>query len=140
MSKDVIGQTVVVAGRHAMPFSPAVRAGDWVFVSGQTAIDPHGAVVAGGIEVQTRQVLEGIRRVLEQADCALSDVVKTTVWLADPRDFWSFNRVYAEFFPENPPARSTVRADLMLDCKVEIEAVAYTPGPSSARSTREPQR
>jgi enamine deaminase RidA (YjgF/YER057c/UK114 family) len=57
----------------------------------------------------------------------MSDVVKTTVWLEDTRDFWSFNRVYGEFFPNEPPARSTVRADLMLDCKVEVEATAYKP-------------
>jgi enamine deaminase RidA (YjgF/YER057c/UK114 family) len=68
--------------------------------------------------------------VLAEAGCGLEDVVKTTVWLADPRDFWSFNRVYGEFFPHHPPARSTVRADLMLDCKVEIEALAYKPRPA----------
>ena len=57
----------------------------------------------------------------------MAEVVKTTVWLEDPRDFWSFNRVYAEFFPATPPARSTLRSGLMLDCKVEIEALAYKP-------------
>ena len=90
-----------------------------------------GAVLAGGIEAQTRRVLEGIRALLEDAGSSPGEVVKTTVWLADPRDFWGFNRAYAEFFPEAPPARSTVRADLMLDCKVEIEAVAYSPRAAS---------
>ncbi len=131
MGKDVIGGRLVVGGVHPMPLSKAVRAGDWVFVSGQTAIDKDGAVLAGGIEVQTRRVLEGIRAVLQEAGSSLAEVVKTTVWLADPRDFWSFNRAYAEFFPEAPPARSTVRADLMLDCKVEIEALAYSPRPAA---------
>jgi 2-iminobutanoate/2-iminopropanoate deaminase len=126
--KQVIGGRILVGGVHPMPLSKAIRAGDWVFVSGQTAIDATGAVLAGGVEAQTRRVLEGIRAVLEEAGSALTEVVKTTVWLADPRGFWSFNRVYAEFFPEAPPARSTVRADLMLDCKVEIEALAYSPG------------
>lgn len=132
MKKEVIGSRIVVGGVHAMPLSKAVRAGDWIFVSGQTAIDKDGAILAAGIEAQTRRVLEGIRAVLEEAGASLADVVKTTVWLTDPRDFWSFNRVYAEFFPENPPARSTVRADLMLDCKVEIEALAYRPHPGTA--------
>jgi reactive intermediate/imine deaminase len=131
VGKDVIGGRIVVGGVHPMPLSKAVRAGDWVFVSGQTAIDKDGVVLAGGIEVQTRRVLEGIRAVLQEAGSSLAEVVKTTVWLADPRDFWSFNRAYAEFFPEAPPARSTVRADLMLDCKVEIEALAYSPRPAA---------
>lgn len=131
MGKDVIGGRIVVGGVHPMPLSKAVRAGDWVFVSGQTAIDKDGAVLAGGIDVETRRVLEGIRAVLQEAGSSLAEVVKTTVWLADPRDFWSFNRAYAEFFPEAPPARSTVRADLMLDCKVEIEALAYSPRPAA---------
>ena len=127
MIKEIIGGEIVVGGIHKMPLSKAVRAGDWVFVSGQTAIDQYGAVSQGSIEDQTRQVLEGIKKVLEEAGCKLEDVVKTTVWLADTRDFWNFNRIYGEFFPKNPPARSTLRSDLMLDAKVEIEAVAYKP-------------
>src|SRR4051812_41545612 len=98
-----------------MPLSKAVRAGDWVHVSGQTAIDQFGAVLQGGIEAQTRRVLDGIKAVLEQAGCTMADVVKTTVWLEDPRDFWSFNRAYAEYFATEPPARSVVQAQLMLD-------------------------
>lgn len=127
MAKEVIGGRILVGGVHPMPLSQAVRAGDWVFVSGQTAIDATGAVLAGGIEVQTRRVLEGIRAVPEDA----GSVVKSAAWLADPRDVWSFNRTYAEFFPEAPPARSTVRADLMLDCKAEIEALAHSPRAAS---------
>jgi reactive intermediate/imine deaminase len=124
--KQVIGGRILVGGVHPMPLSKAIRAGDWVFVSGQTAIDATGAVLAGGVEAQTRRVLEGIRAVLEEAGSALTEVVKTTVWLTDPRH--GASTAYAEFFPEAPPARSTVRADLMLDCKVEIEALAYSPG------------
>ena len=127
MIKEIIGGEIIVGGVHKMPLSKAVRAGDWVFVSGQTAIDQYGAVSQGSIEDQTRQVLEGIKKVLEEADCNLEDVVKTTVWLADTRDFWNFNRIYGEYFTKNPPARSTLRSDLMLDAKVEIEAVAYKP-------------
>lgn len=127
MTKKTIGKPVVVGGVHRMPLAQAVRAGDFVFVSGQTAIDPTGAILAAGVEGQTRLVMERIRSILAEAGCGLEDVVKTTVWLEDPRDFWSFNKVYGEFFPEDPPARSTVRADLMLDCKVEVEATAYKP-------------
>ena len=127
LSKQTIGAGVLVGGIHRMPLSKAVRAGDTVYVSGQTAIDEFGAVLQGGIEAQTRRVLEGIRSVLQQAGCTLADVVKTTVWLQDPRDFWSFNKAYGEFFPDQPPARSVVRSELMLDCKVEIEAIAYKP-------------
>lgn len=127
MTKSMIGKPVVVGGVHRMPLSQAVRAGDYVFVSGQTAIDPTGAILAAGVEGQTRLVMERIRTILAEAGCGLEDVVKTTVWLEDVRDFWSFNRVYGEFFPESPPARSTVRADLMLDCKVEVEVTAYKP-------------
>jgi reactive intermediate/imine deaminase len=125
--KTFIGGDILVGGVHKMPLSKAVRAGDWVFVSGVTAIDKLGQVLNAGIEEQTRQVLQTIRGVLESAGCEMSDVVKTTVWLEDPRDFWSFNRVYAEFFPSDAPARSTLQSGLMLDCKVEIEALAYKP-------------
>jgi reactive intermediate/imine deaminase len=125
--QQMIGGGVLVGGVHRMPLSRAVRAGEWVFVSGLTAIDEFGQVLHGGIEAQTRRVLETMRDILGQAGCTMQDVVKTTVWLEDPRDFWAFNRAYAEFFPENPPARSTLQSGLMLDCKVEIEATAYRP-------------
>jgi reactive intermediate/imine deaminase len=125
--KEIIGSPLVVGGIHKMPLSRAVRAGDWVFVSGVTAIDQNGAIVLGGIEDQTRSVLETIRKLLADADCTMADVVKTTVWLTDTRDFWSFNRIYGEFFSEDAPARSTLQSGLMLDCKVEIEALAYKP-------------
>jgi reactive intermediate/imine deaminase len=121
------GAPVVLAGALRMPFSSAVRAGDFVFVSGVTAIDENGAFSLVGIEAETRRVLDTIRVVLEEAGCSLTDVVKTTVWLDDPRDFGNFNRIYREYFPENAPARSCVRSSLMLDGKVEIEAIAYRP-------------
>jgi reactive intermediate/imine deaminase len=125
--KICYGEEVVLAGAHRMPFSSAVRAGDFVFVSGVTAIDANGAHDLVGIEAQTRRVLDSIRDVLSKAGCELADVVKTTVWLDDPRDFMNFNRIYREYFPKEPPARSCVRSSLMLDGKVEIEAIAYRP-------------
>lgn len=115
------------AGGQKLPFSPAVRAGDFVYISGQVAMNERGEIDYGGIEAQTRRTMENVKKVLALADCELSDVVKVTVWLDDTRDFWTFNRVYLEYFGEHPPARSCVRSEMMVDCKVEIEVIAYKP-------------
>lgn len=125
MSVEFLGGTRTGAGGQPLPFSPAVKAGPFVFVSGQVAMDDNGEIVAGGIEAQTRQTLKNVEKALALAGCSLSDVVKSTVWLDDARDFWTFNRVYAEFFAGNKPARSTTQATLMIDAKVEIEVIAY---------------
>jgi len=114
-------------GTSHVPLSPAVRAGDFVFVSGQVPTDANGEVVAGGIEAQTRRVLENVKAALALAGCTLADVVKTTVILQDARDFGAFNKVYASYFPESPPARTTIEARLVIDIRIEIEAVAYSP-------------
>lgn len=114
-------------GTSHVPLTPAVRAGDYVFVSGQVPLDERGATVGEDIKAQTRQVLANIERVLDEARCTMSDVVKTTVWLRRAEDFAAFNEAYAEIFVERPPARSTVASALMLDVLVEIEAVAYRP-------------
>lgn len=115
------------AGGQQLPFSPAVRAGDFVYISGQVAMNERGEIEQGGIESQTRRTMENVKKVLGLAGCDLSHVVKITVWLDDTRDFWSFNRVYREYFGEQPPARSCVRSQMMVDCKIEIEAIAYHP-------------
>jgi reactive intermediate/imine deaminase len=125
--KVQIGAPKSGAGGQALPFSPAIRAGDFVYVSGQVAHDENGELVDGGIIKQTRQTVENLRRVLEKAGCSLDDVIKCNVWLADARDFWSFNKVYASYFPGVPPARSTVQSPLMIDAKIEIDCVAYRP-------------
>ena len=125
MSVEFLGGTRTGAGGQPLPFSPAVRAGPFVFVSGQVAMGDNGEVVPGGIEAQTRQTLQNVEKALALAGCTRNDVVKATVWLDDARDFWSFNRVYAEFFSGNKPARSTTQARLMVDAKIEIEVVAY---------------
>ena len=114
-------------GTAAVPLSPAVRAGDFVFISGQVPVGADGRVVAGGIAEQTEQVLENVKAALALAGCTLADVVKTTVWLEDARDFGTFNGVYARYFPAEPPARTTVESRLMIDIKIEVEAVAYSP-------------
>jgi reactive intermediate/imine deaminase len=125
MSVQFLGGTRTGAGGQPLPFSPAVQAGPFVFVSGQVAMGDKGDIVPGGIEAQTRQTLKNVENALALAGCTLKDVVKATVWLDDARDFWTFNRVYAEFFSENKPARSTTQATLMIDAKVEIEVIAY---------------
>ena len=114
-------------GTSHVPLSPAVRAGDFVYVSGQVPVGADGKVVNGGIAEQTKQVLENIKSVLALAGCTMEDVVKTHVYVQDARDFGGFNAVYAGYFPKDPPARTTAEARLMIDIKVEIEATAYKP-------------
>src|ERR1041385_117320 len=108
------------------PYSQAIKAGGLVFVSGQIPIDPAtGEFVAGGITEQTQQVLKNLAAVLEAAGSGLDQVLKTTVFLADMKEFSGMNEVYATFFTGAPPARATVAAaGLPRDARVEIEAVA----------------
>ena len=110
-----------------IPYSKAVRAGDFVYLSGQIGFDENGEVVTGGIAAETRKTLQIIEETLKLADCTLDDVIKTTVWLDDARDFGLFNKTYATFFLNGKPARSTVESKLMIDAKIEIEVVAYKP-------------
>jgi reactive intermediate/imine deaminase len=117
---------ITYGGSH-VPLSPAVRAGDFVYVSGQVPTDSTGVVVTGGIEAQTRQTLENVKAALALAGCTMDQVVKTFAILDDAREFGAFNKVYATYFPSEPPARTTVEARLMIDIKVEIEAIAYAP-------------
>ena len=114
------------AGGTRRPFSKAVRAGDCIYVSGQVpAVD--GEIVTGGIIEQTELVMKNIVSALAEAGCGLEHVVKVNAWLDDPRDFTSFNSVFERHFRDHPPARSTVRAALMVDAKVEMDVIAYKP-------------
>ena len=108
------------------PYSQAIRANGFLFVSGQIALDPStGNIVAGGIEEQTRQVLKNLSAILEAAGSSLGKVVKTSIFLTNLDDFARLNRVYGEFLGEVKPARSTVQvARLPKEVLVEIEAVA----------------
>ena len=107
-----------------LPFSPAVRVGNLLFLSGQIGVAGQ-QLVPGGIRAEVRQALENIRAVLEQAGSSLSRVVKCTVFLADIADFAAMNEVYRGFFPTEPPARSTLAASgLVLGARVEIECIA----------------
>jgi 2-iminobutanoate/2-iminopropanoate deaminase len=112
------------------PYSPAVRAGEFIFVSGQVPIDPvTQQVVPGDIREETRQTLTNITRILEGCGASLADVVKCQVFLADGKDFAAMNEVYAEFFGQAKPTRTTVVAAFAIPgIKVEIDAVAYRPG------------
>ena len=108
------------------PYSQAIRTEHLVFTAGQIGLDPAAMeLVEGGVEAQTRQALTNLKRVLEAADSGLNFVVKTTVFLQSMSDFAAMNAVYQEFFPENPPARSTVAvAGLPKGALVEVECMA----------------
>ncbi|MEP3245524.1 MAG: RidA family protein [Sneathiella sp.] len=116
----------VAAGGQRRPFAKAVRAGDFVYISGQVPT-VEGEIVNGGIVPQTEATISNIIEVLKLADCGLQHVVKVNVWLDDPRDFTSFNGVFEKYFIDNPPARSTVQSALMVDVKVEMDVIAYKP-------------
>jgi 2-iminobutanoate/2-iminopropanoate deaminase len=125
------GKTAVRAEKapapfHGAPYSQAIRAGDFVFVSGQLSLRPdHGEIVGDSIEEQTEQVFANLRAILEAAGSGLERLVKTTVYLADLGDFAGMNEVYARHVGEVPPARATIEVSaLPSGAKVEIEAVA----------------
>ncbi len=106
-------------------YTQALAAGPFVFVSGQIPLNANGHLVAGDVVVQTVQVLVNLKAILAAAGLALKDVIKTSVYLADMADFQEFNRAYAEFFPQHPPARTTIQAaGLPRGVSVEIDAVA----------------
>jgi len=111
------------------PYSPAVRAGDFIYVSGQGPIDPETNQFSfGDIRHETRVVLNNIRRILEGSGASLEDVIKCSVFLSDGDDFAAMNEVYAEFFGQAKPARTTVEAKFAVtQMKVEIDCIAYKP-------------
>ena len=110
-----------------LPFHPAVRAGDFIFVSGQVPKDADGNMIGGTIEEEVRATMEAVRRALQAAGADLTDIVKMTAFLDDPRDFGRYNRVFAEYFPDGGIARTTVEARAVIDTKIEMDAVAYKP-------------
>ena len=128
MKQQVISTTKAPAAIG--PYSQAIRVGNLVYTSGQIPIDPAtGALVEGGIKEQTRQSLLNVQAILAEAGLSLSDVVKTTVFMADMNDFAEMNAVYAEFFEQPYPARSAVAVkSLPKGALVEIEVVANDSG------------
>ena len=125
-AKQIIGGPLFIDGRE-LALSRAIRAGDFVFVTGQVPMRDGQPMTDGDIEAQTRACLESLREILRQADCDLSDVVKSMVWLKRREDFPGFNAVYAEYFPREAPTRSALVSDFLIDILVEIECVAYKP-------------
>jgi 2-iminobutanoate/2-iminopropanoate deaminase len=112
------------------PYSPAVYAGDFIYVSGQVPVDPEtNTAVTGDIQAETRQVLKNITRILEGCGSSRADVVKCQVYLTDVKDFAAMNEVYTEYFGDAKPARTTVAvcALPLPGAKVEIDAIAYKP-------------
>ncbi len=128
MKHEIIGGVLSLADGAILPLSKAIRAGDFVFVSGQLGLNSHGQLAGTTIEAQTRQCLQNISALLAEAGASLPHVVKASVWLVDGRDFARFNQIYAEYFGHNPPTRSTVVSGLVLPgALVEIEVLAYAP-------------
>ena len=126
MSKEIIGEPLIINGRK-LSLSKAVRAGDFVFLTGQVPMKNGVVVTKGTIEDQTRIVLDEIKNTLKEAGCELQDVVKAMVWLKNRDDFPGFNSIYGEYFPYAPPARSAIVSDFLVDILVEVEVVAYKP-------------
>ncbi len=110
-----------------LPFHPAVRAGDFVYVSGQVGKDEDGAMVSGTIEQETRATIGALQRALQAAGCGLEHVVKVTTYLEDARDFGRYNGVFKEFFPDGRLARTTVEARAVISTKIEMDCIAYAP-------------
>jgi len=110
-----------------LPFHPAVRAGDFIFISGQVAKDEQGNMCAGTIEEQTRWTIESLRRILALEGAGLQHIVRITTYLDDARDFGRYNKVFAEYFPDGMLARTTVEARAVIDTKIEMDAIAYLP-------------
>ena len=126
MSKKIIGDPLIINGRK-LSLSKAVRAGDFVYLTGQVPMKNGAVVTEGSIEEQTKIVLDEIKNTLMEAGCELQDVVKAMVWLKNREDFPGFNSIYGEYFEHEPPARSAVVSDLLVDVLIEVEVVAYKP-------------
>ena len=122
--KEVLGGPLEINGR-VLSLSRAIRAGDFIFLTGQIPFKDSAPMTNGSIEEQTEAVIKEIQQTLKEANCDLSDVVKAMVWLRERSDFPGFNEVYGRYFNEDPPARSAVISELLVDVRVEIEVVAY---------------
>lgn len=124
--KEVIGSPLEINGR-VLSLSRAIRAGDFVFLTGQIPMRDGAPMTDGSIQEQTRAVLNDITETLATAECGREDVVKAMVWLRNRADFPGFNEIYAEYFPIEPPTRSAIVSDLLVDARVEVEVMAYRP-------------
>ena len=122
--KKVIGDPIIINGRQ-LSLSKAIKAGDFIFLTGQIPFKNGAPMTNGSIEEQTEIVIKDIQETLTEAGCDLSLVLKAMVWLRERSDFAGFNEVYGRYFPDDPPARSAVISELLVDVRVEVEVVAY---------------
>jgi len=123
--KERIGEGPTLADGTKVPISPAVLAGNLLFVSGQLAMDDHGKVFSADASDQARECVRRLQAIIELAGGTLGDIVKANIWVTDKRDFPDINRVWTEYFGDRPPARSTVVSDLLIEgARVEIDAIA----------------
>ena len=125
MDKEVVHTPKVPPAR--VPLSQAIKAGDWVFASGQLGLDvATGKLVPGGIAAETRQVCENLKVILEAAGSSLEKVVKVTIYMADLAELMAMNEVFSRYFPIDPPARTTFQCVALVGgARVEIEATAF---------------
>lgn len=112
------------AGGKGLPFARAVEADGWLYVSGQVAME-DGEIIDGGIVKQSHKAIANMIEILDEAGYGVEHIVRIGVWLDDPRDFWSFNKVFASYFGANPPARACVKSSMVVDCKVEVDCIAF---------------
>ena len=122
--KEIIGDPLLIDGR-TLSLSRAVKAGNLIYLTGQIPMKDGKPMTDGSIEEQTRSCMEHIRETLRLAGRDLSDIVKTTVWLKERSDFAGFDATYGEYFEKDPPARTGLVGNFLVDIKVEIECVAY---------------
>ncbi len=128
MTHEIIGDPIVLADGRSLPLSKAIRAGEFLFLSGQLGINAAGQLVGEDVASQTHQCIANIEDVLKSAGARLSHVIRATVWLTTPEDFAAFNEAYASHFPARFPVRSTLCSALVLPgARVEIEVLAYAP-------------
>ena len=124
--KQIIGGPLEIGGR-VLSLSKAIRAGDFVFLTGQIPMRDGVPMTDGTVKDQTRAILDNITDTLAEAGCSRDDVVKSMVWLRERADFPGFNEIYGEYFPVKPPTRSAIVSDLLVDARVEVEVMAYRP-------------
>lgn len=123
-NKHVIGAPIFIGGRK-LSLSKAIRAGDFIFLTGQIPFKDGLPMTDGLIEEQTEVVIKEIQKTLKESNCDLTHVVKAMVWLRDRADFPGFNEIYGKYFLVDPPARSAVISELLVDVRVEVEVIAY---------------
>lgn len=111
-------------GGKALPYAQATETAGWLYVSGQVAME-DGEIIDGGIVAQSHKTIQNLIAIVNEAGYSTADIMRVGVWLDDSRDFTSFNKVFAEYFSGHPPARACVQSSMVVDCKVELDCIAY---------------